>query len=139
MAAELTLRVITPDRVVIDTSASVVRVPALDGSIGVLRRHAPMVAALAPGELSWQEGGHERHMFVSGGFCEVRDDTVRVISPASEAPTEIDVERAREAASRARERLRGTLGGAGDIDLTRAEAALKRAMMRLSVAERRPV
>lgn len=135
MAEELTLRVITPDSIVVDTSASAVRIPGLDGSIGILRKHAPMVAALAAGPLTWQHAGKDHAMFVGGGFCEVRDDTVRVVSPASEAPSTIDVERAREAARRARERLRGG-PGAGEIDLVRAEAALRRALVRLQVAQR---
>lgn len=133
MAESLTLRIITPDSIVLDTPAGSVRVPALDGSMGVLSKHAPMVAALGAGELLYESGGTRTSMFVAGGFAEVRDNTVRVVSQASEPPGDIDVERARAAAERARERLR-TRGA--DLDEARAEAALRRALMRVFVANK---
>lgn len=135
MAQDLTLRVITPDRIVLDTTASTVQLPGLDGLIGVLPRHAPMVAALSEGALTFDEGGGKTGMFVAGGFAEVRGNTVRVVSQASEAPTEIDVERASKAADRARERLknRRVEEGSEEFDILRAEASLRRAMMRLYV------
>src|SRR5262249_44068174 len=105
MAGKLTLRVITPDRIVLDTPADAVRVPAVDGSMGFLPRHAHLVAALDLGVLLWREGGKEQTLFVSGGFVEVKEDTVRVVSEAGERPADIDVTRAREAEQRARERL----------------------------------
>ena len=72
MPGTITLRVITPDRIVVDTTASEVKFPALDGSMGVLPRHATMVAALDSGALSWTptdtSGGENGHMVVSGGY-----------------------------------------------------------------------
>ncbi len=138
MADTLTLRVITPESIVVDTSASDVQFPALDGLMGILPRHAPMVAALDAGALSWTEGGQRLDMFVAGGFAEVRANTVRVVTEASEPATEIDVERAQEAAERARERLRSRkVADAEEFDILRAEASLRRAMMRLNVAGKR--
>lgn len=134
MAGKLTLRVITPDKIVLDTQAEAVRVPAVDGSMGFLPRHANLVAALDVGVLSWREGGKDQQLFVSGGFVEVRQDTVRVVSEAGERPAEIDVERAREAEKRARERLDQGREQAVVVDILRAELALKRAMMRLRTA-----
>jgi len=132
---KLTLRVITPDRIVLDTPAESVRVPALDGSMGFLPRHAPLVAALDLGTLSWREGGKEQTLFVSGGFVEVKQDTVRVVSEAGERPQDIDVERARAAEKRARERLDQGRGKAdAQIDILRAELALQRALARLRTA-----
>ena len=137
MAGALTLRVITPDRIVLDEVVDAVVIPAADGLAGVLERHAPMVAALDSGDLKYSSGGREQHLFVSGGFAEVHDNTLRVITEASERPTDIDVERAERAAQRARERLReGELQRAEAFDLLRAEASLRRAMMRLKVAHR---
>ena len=103
--AELTLRIITPERIALDGTASSVRIPALDGSMGILPRHAPMVAALAEGELRYKNAQGEQSIFVSGGFAEVRDNTVRIVSEAGERPEEIDEERARQAEQRARERM----------------------------------
>ena len=131
MAEELTLRVITPDSIVLDTQASQVRIPGVDGAIGILARHAPMVAALDVGLLLYQSGGKDESLFVSGGFAEVRDNTVRVVSEAGERPDEIDEERAREAEARARKHLDERRAGGGQIDVLRAEAALRRAQFRL--------
>ena len=75
MADTLTLRVITPESIAVDATASAVQFPALDGGMGILPRHAAMVAALDSGALTWTEGGQEKEMFVSGGFAEVRDDS----------------------------------------------------------------
>lgn len=134
--ATLTLRVITPDKIALDKQVSSVVVPGVDGKIGILPRHAPMIAALDPGILTYTADGKKSPLFVSGGFAEVRGDTVRVVTEAGERPDEIDEPRAREAEKRARERLAVGKGATGDpIDLLRADAALKRALMRLSARE----
>jgi len=137
MAGTLTLRVITPDRIALDRSVASVRLPALDGSIGVLPRHAPMIAALDTGLLRFraQTGAAEECLFVSGGFAEVRGETLRVVSEAGEKPEEIDEARAREAEKRARERLVVKRMEGEPIDLLRAEAALRRSLMRLRARE----
>ena len=132
----LTLRVITPDKIALDTQADKVRLPGVDGSMGILPRHAHMVAALDAGELDYTVGGKEHALFVSGGFAEVRDGTVRVVSPAGERPEEIDEARAAEAERRARERLDEVKTGE-PIDILRAQAALRRAMLRKLLKQRR--
>ena len=132
----LTLRVITPDRIAFDRQVSSVTIPAVDGRIGILPRHAPMVAALDTGLLKYKEDGREGVLFVSGGFAEVRADTVRVVTEAGEHPAEIDEARAREAEKRARERIVAGRAAVGEpIDLLRAEAALRRSLMRLRARE----
>jgi F-type H+-transporting ATPase subunit epsilon len=136
MAGALTLRVITPERIALDTQVQSVRVPGASGALGILPRHAPMVAALDPGMLFFKADGKEGKLFVSGGFAEVRDNTVRVVTEAGEKPAEIDEARAREAEKRARERLAAGRAGDGEpVDMLRAEAALKRALMRLQARE----
>jgi F-type H+-transporting ATPase subunit epsilon len=112
--------------------------PALDGGMGVLPNHAPMVAALDAGQLAFDSDGKRQEMFISGGFAEVRDNTVRVVTEASEPASDIDVERAAGAAVRARDRLRaGKAQADGEpFDFLRAEAALRRALMRKLVADR---
>ncbi len=138
MADAITLRILTPERIVLDTTASSIRFPGVDGSIGVLPRHAPMVAALDAGELLYRHEGKEEHFFVSGGFAEVRDNTVRIVTDACERPNDIDVERAIKAGERARERLRSTKAGdAEEVDIVRAEAALRRALQRQLVYRKR--
>jgi F-type H+-transporting ATPase subunit epsilon len=134
MAHTLTLRVITPDRIVLDQAVDSVRIPGVDGSIGILPRHAPMVAAVDVGMLRYRSGTQEERLFVSDGFAEVKGDTLRVVCEAGELAAEIDEERARAAEARAKERLAGArVLGAEAIDQLRAEAALRRALMRLHV------
>jgi len=136
--AAITLRIITPDRVLLDTEASSITFPTVDGSVGVLKDHAPMVAAVGVGELGYTgDSGSGDALFVSGGFAEVRDNVVRVVTDVSEPISEIDVQRASRAAERARERLQTQQSEEGDpIDLLRAQAALQRALMRQKLAEK---
>jgi F-type H+-transporting ATPase subunit epsilon len=132
----LTLRVITPEEIVLDVPASAVRIPGVDGSIGILPRHAAMVAALSTGMLRYRQAGEERYLFVSDGFAEVRDNTLRLVCEAGDPAEEIDEQRARAAEKRARERLALVRAGgpaADQIDILRAEASLRRALARLHV------
>ena len=140
MASQLTLRIIPPERIVLDEQVDSVRLPGVDGSFGILPRHAPMVAAITVGVLRYRQGGAEKILFVSDGFCEVEPGIVRVVSEAGEKPSEIDEKRAKEAEQRARERLahqRGQLDtamtGKEATDFLRAEEALRRALKRQEV------
>jgi F-type H+-transporting ATPase subunit epsilon len=137
MAVALTLLVISPDRIVLDEPVDSVRLPGVDGSFGVLRGHAPMVAAIAAGVLHYRQGGVEKILFVSDGFCEVGKNVVRVVSEAGERPSDIDEERAKEAEKRARERMTRSreqraqaMTGPEAIDFLRAEDALRRSLKR---------
>src|SRR5258706_9610278 len=129
MAGTLTLRVITPERITLDTQVQSVRLPGVDGQLGILPRHAPMAAALGAGLLRFNAEGKHALLFVAGGFAEVRGDALRVVTDAGEHPAEIDEARARGAEQRARARL--AAGGDTPIDTARAEAALRRAIWRL--------
>jgi F-type H+-transporting ATPase subunit epsilon len=134
MAGAFTLRVITPDRIVLDTQVSAAQIPGVDGLIGILPRHAHMVAAIDVGLLTYVEGGQKKSIFVSEGFAEVKNNTLRVVCEAGELPADIDAERAKEAEQRARERLSHTKSsGAQAVDLLRAEMALRRALLRQQV------
>jgi len=131
MSGALTLRVITPDQIVLDEQVDSVQVPASDGLMGILPMHAHMVATLAVGLLRYDSGGKSETLFVSGGFAEVRDNTVRIVSEAGELPEEIDEERARAAEERARKRIEEGHADGEQIDILRAELALRRAQFRL--------
>jgi F-type H+-transporting ATPase subunit epsilon len=133
MAGSFTLRVITPSAIVLDTQVESVRFPGLDGSIGVLPRHAHMIAGVGVGILQYVEKGQRKLLFVSQGFAEVKDNTMRVVCEAGEMPEEIDEERARAAEKRARERLSVKVIGEQAVDMLRAELALQRALVRLEV------
>src|SRR5205807_7130261 len=84
--------------------------------------------------LTYTARGHQRPLAVSGGFAEVRNDTVIILADTAERPEEIDPARAERARQRAEQRLAGRAQGA--IDYRRAAAALARAQTRLQVASR---
>lgn len=129
----LTLRVITPARIALDEQVESVRLDAIDGSLGVLPRHAPMVAALDLGLVRYKIGGRERVLFCAGGFAEMQGDTLRVVTQASERPEDIDEARVQASEKRARERLdAGRSTGDEPVDILRAEASLRRALLRLN-------
>ena len=110
--------------------------PGADGYFGVLRGHAPLVAALKIGELEITPAAGQAPVLiaVSGGFIEVHPDCVTVLADSAELAEEIDVERARLAKERAEALLQA---GGENTDVDRAQAALLRALNRLRVAERR--
>jgi F-type H+-transporting ATPase subunit epsilon len=134
VADRLTLEVATPSRSIISEQVDEVVVPGIEGYFGVLPGHAAFLTTLGIGELTYRIGRDERHVAVAGGFCEVRNDKVIVLTDTAELPPEID----RARAERARERAEQRLGGRGgeDIDYARASAALARALIRLQVAAR---
>ena len=111
-------------------------IPGSLGYFGVLPGHAPLLATLGIGELTYRIGRDEYHVAVSCGFAEVRHDKVIVLADIAETPADID----RARAERARERAEARLGGRGatpeEIDYARAMAALARALIRLQVASR---
>src|ERR671925_480929 len=114
--------------------ADEVVVPGSEGYFGVLPGHAPLLATLGIGELTYRIGREEYHVAVSGGFCEVRNDKVIVLADSAELPAEIDRARAERARDRAEQRLSGRSGE--DVDYARANAALARALIRLQVVAR---
>jgi F-type H+-transporting ATPase subunit epsilon len=130
----LTLQIVTPERVVFEESGvDSVTLPGSEGQLTVLPRHAPLMTALAPGEVILRKAGQEVELALSGGFLEVRDDRVMVLADTAERSEEIDAERAEAARRQAQAELESVQG---DIDIARAMAALQRAQARLRVVER---
>ena len=132
--ATIKLDVVTAERSVFSDDVDEVIAPGVEGQLGILPHHAPLMTALQPGELTVKKGGEEFCIAVTGGFLEVRPDRVIILADAAERDDEIDVCRAEEAKRRAEERLTQHMP---DIDLAQAEASLRRAMARLAVAEKR--
>jgi len=128
------LEIVTAERVVFSEDVDVVIAPGIEGQLGVLPHHAPLMTTLMPGELLVRKGGEEFSLVISGGFVEVRPDRIIVLADAAERVEEIDVARAEEAKRRAEERLKAP---AAEVDHARAEAALRRSLVRLQVAARR--
>jgi F-type H+-transporting ATPase subunit epsilon len=128
------LDIVTAERIVYSAEVDVVIAPGVEGQLGILPHHAPLMTMLQAGELVARKGGQEDNLAISGGFLEVRPDRVIVLADHAERAEEIDVTRAEAARQRAEERLRDRK--ATGLDETRAEAALRRALTRLSVAEK---
>jgi F-type H+-transporting ATPase subunit epsilon len=128
------LTIVTPERKVLDKEVDEVVLPGVQGYLGVLPGHAPLLTSLQVGEIAYRSGGATEYAAVAWGFLEVLDDHVRVLADTAERSEEIDVERARRAHERATERLSK---GGDDLDWDRARAALMKALIRIQVAERR--
>src|SRR3990170_2664445 len=109
-------------------------VPGVEGELGVLTLHAPLLTMIQPGVLRIVKGGDEVEMAITGGFIEVRQNRVTVLADAAERAEEIDVVRAEEARRRAQRQLEERTA---EIDLSRVEAALARSLARLRAVERR--
>jgi len=100
----------------------------VEGEFGVLPNHVNLLSALAIGALRFDAGGKRQHVFISGGFAEVSNNTVTVLAEAAELAEDIDQARAQAAKERAEKRLAEKTD---KVDITRAEAAMKRAGARL--------
>jgi F-type H+-transporting ATPase subunit epsilon len=131
---ELLLEVVTPDRLVLSTQAEVVVCPGAEGQFGVLPGHIPFLSALEIGEMYYKAGGKTEYLAVSGGFAEVTGEKVTIVAESAELGREIDVERAKRALERAEKRL--AAAKTENVDWARAEAAMRRSLMRTKVAGR---
>ena len=125
------MEIATPSRLVVADTVDEMVIPGSQGYFGVLPGHAPLLATLGVGELTYRKGTSQFHLALTGGFAEVRNDKVIVLAENAERPDEIDRERAVKSKERAEHRLSGR---EGDVDFARAQAALARALIRLQVA-----
>lgn len=133
MAGSITLEVATPERPMLKEQVKEVELPGLNGALGILPEHAPLLTELGSGELSYiVEGSGRKYMAISGGWAEVLPDHVRVLAIRAELSSEIDVRRAQEALKRAEDRLSNPKA---DLDTARALNAMKRAQARLTCAQ----
>jgi len=126
--------IVTAERVVYSEDVDIVIAPGVQGELGILPHHAPLMTTLQPGELLVRKGDEEYSLAISGGFLEVRPDRVIVLADAAERADEIDIARAEAAKERARDRISHPSAG---VDIANAEAALRRALTRIRVAEKR--
>lgn len=133
--ADLSVEIVTGERVVYERdNVSMVVAPGAEGSLGILPSHAPLVSLLKEGELRVTSGGDEESIAVHGGFLEVVNNKVVILADTAERASEIDVERAEAARAAAEEALRNVRDRR---DIAQAEAALRRAAIRLRIARNR--
>jgi len=126
-----TLEVATPERLLIREQVSEAQIPARQGELGVRGEHAPLIAELGIGVLSYVREGRRKDLSVAGGVVEVLPDHVRVLADAAEHADDIDQKRSAEAEKRANERLLHPELG---VDVARALNSLRRAQARLRAA-----
>ena len=133
-AIELTI--VTPERELLRASVVEVTMPGADGCLGILPGHAPMITELGVGELTYRVkgSGTVAGLAVVRGFAEVLQDRVSVLAETAEKPEEIDVARAEAALKRAQERVAAASNT--EVDWDRASVALQRALIRISVARK---
>ena len=132
--ATMHLEVISAERQVYSDEVEMVVAPGVEGQLGILPRHAPLMTMLQPGEVLIRKDGEETYLALTGGFMEVMGNKVTILADACERSDEIDEARAQEAVARAQERISNH---ATDLQLERAVASLRRAQVRLNVARRR--
>ena len=132
--ASMRLEIVTAERVVYSEDVDVLVAPGVDGELGVLPRHAPLLTMLKPGEIRVVKDDEESFIAVSGGFLEVLGNSVTILADTAEHASEIDIERSEEALRRAQERVAASVS---DADLERAVASMRRSQARLRVARRR--
>jgi F-type H+-transporting ATPase subunit epsilon len=131
----LTLEIVTPERLAFSGEVDSVNCPGIEGELGILPHHAPLVSTLGIGELVIRRGGEDEFFAIAGGFLQVRPDKVVVMAETADMASEIDVQKAEEARREAERAL--AEGSEEPADLARARAALQRALLHIQVAERR--
>jgi len=127
------LQVITPDRIFYDGEAELVELTTSEGEMGVLKGHIPLTAILVPGVLKIKEAEGVRKAALHDGFVEIMKDHMTILAEACEWPDEIDITRAEEAKLRAERRLSG---GEANVNIARAELALRKSLIRIQLAEK---
>ena len=132
--ATFRLEVVTAERMVFADDVNEVVAWGVKGQLGILPHQAPLMTMLQPGDLLIKKDNEEEYLAISGGFLEVRPDKVIILADACERAEEIDIARAEAAKHRAEETLKGR---PSKVDTVAAEAALRRSLARLKVAEKR--
>ncbi|MDJ0836785.1 MAG: F0F1 ATP synthase subunit epsilon [Acidobacteriota bacterium] len=125
---KLTLEVLTPEKEAVNRQVDSVYLQGTLGRLGILPEHTTLISTLDFGVLELNDGGVREEMLCGTGLVEVADNRVTVLVRSAEAKGDIDVERAKQAMDRARQRRDSK---AEDIDMLRAEASLARAVERL--------
>ena len=131
------LEIVTPEHKVFEQQVDMISVKGVEGDLGILANHIPMVTPLRIGPMKIKEGGKEHWIAVHGGFVEVRKDKAVVLAESAEMPEDIDVERAKAAKARAEQRLAMAARSKQDsLDFRRAELSLQRAVTRIKVSQK---
>jgi F-type H+-transporting ATPase subunit epsilon len=134
MAESFQLEIVTPEKLVAKEAVEEAQIPGLDGYLGILPGHAPLITELGVGVITYRAGGTTKTLSVAWGFAEVLQDQVTILAETVERPDEIDVARAQQAKERAERLLKSN---DPELDYDRAQHDLQRAETRLKVATER--
>jgi len=133
MAGNITLEVVTPEKVVVSEEVQIAVAPGSLGEFGVLIGHTTFLTSLKTGMIHYTGAdGGQKYIFVSGGFAEALPDKLTVLAESAERRRDIDIGRAQAAMERAQKRLEKETD---EFDFARAKAALERAINRIRLAE----
>jgi F-type H+-transporting ATPase subunit epsilon len=133
MAERFQIEIVTPERLVVKDYAEEIQIPGKNGYLGIMAGHAPLITELAVGEITYRANGYTERLAVAWGFAEVLPDKVTILAETAERADEIDVPRAEEALKRAEARLNS---GDFDVDYPSVLTAQQRAQVRLKVARK---
>jgi F-type H+-transporting ATPase subunit epsilon len=136
MADKILFEIVTPERLVFSEEVDEVIVPGVQGEMGFLPGHLPLLSGLQIGQMALKKEGKEIHFAISGGYVEIHEDHVILLAETAERADEIDVERAMASKARAEESLK-KIDEASVHDFMMAELRLKRALTREEVSKRR--
>jgi F-type H+-transporting ATPase subunit epsilon len=136
LPTKLRLQVVSAERSLVNELVDEVEIPGADGYFGVLPGHTPLLALLGAGELWYRQGQDKTYLLIGFGFAEVQPDRVSILAGVAERPEDIDVTRAQAALKRAEQRLAAP---SVDIDAERARIALLKSLIRIQVATRAKV
>ena len=127
------LKIITPDRVFYSGKASFLELNTVEGEIGIYKKHIPLTTVLEPGIAAiTEENGEKKEAALHTGFMEILGDRITILAEIAEWPDEIDRSRAEEAKIRAERRLQTSQS---NINITRAELALHKALVRIELSD----
>jgi F-type H+-transporting ATPase subunit epsilon len=133
LPTHIQLQIVSADRSLVNEQVDEVEIPGADGYFGVLPGHTPLLALLGAGELWYRQGQEKHYLSIAFGFAEVQPDRVTILAQIAEKADELDVARAEAALKRAQERLASP---ASDMDFERARIAMLKSLIRLQVASR---
>ncbi len=134
MAEKIQLEIVTPKGAVVSEQVDIVTAPGFGGEFGVLANHAPFLSTIKIGTLSYRQGGNDKVLMISGGFCEVSSNKITFLVEAAERGADIDVDRAMRAKERAEKRLAQIQKKQETFSQARVEAALQRSLARIKAS-----
>ena len=133
LPTSLQLHIVSADRSLVNERVDEVEIPGSEGYFGVLPGHTPMLALLGAGELWYRQGQEKHYLMIAFGFAEVQPEQVTILAQIAERADEIDITRAEAAKKRAEERISRPVA---EMDFERARVAMLKSLIRLQVASR---